>query len=144
MDTHIIYIGYGSNLGDGPHNIDSARALVCQAVGRELACSDYVQSEPWGFSSDHGFTNAVAAYQTELGPLALLDATQKIERQMGRTHKHEPGQPYTDRIIDLDILLYDDLVYQDERLTIPHPLIERRDFVREPLLECKNKLKQIK
>ena len=137
--THIIYIGLGSNLGNGPRNLDAARALLCERVGEELACSDYVESEPWGFQSDHGFTNAVAAYRTTLEPLPLLDATQLIERQLGRRHKHKPGEPYTDRIIDLDILLYDDLQYQDERLTIPHPLIEKRDFVRMPLNECKEK-----
>lgn len=139
--THIIYIGLGSNLGDGPKNLDAARMLLCEQVGRELACSDYVESEPWGFCSDHCFTNAVAAYSTTLEPLALLDVTQHIERQLGRKHKHRPGEPYTDRVIDLDILLYDDLRYQDDRLTVPHPLIQQRDFVREPLNECKNKIK---
>ncbi len=138
--THYIYIGLGSNLGDGPRNLDAARTLLCSQVGEELACSAYVESEPWGFSSDHGFTNAVAAYCTELDPLPLLDVTQQIERNLGRKHKHKPGEPYTDRVIDLDILLYDDLVYHDERLTIPHPLIGQRDFVREPLDECKNKV----
>lgn len=138
---HIIYIGLGSNLGDGPLNLDVARGLLSQRVGEELCCSDYVESEPWGFSSDNRFTNAVVAFRTELDPLPLLDATQDIERQMGRRHKHKAGEAYTDRIIDLDILLYDDLHYHDERLTIPHPHIEARSFVREPLSECMNKIK---
>lgn len=142
MDTHYIYIGLGSNLGDGPLNLDAARSLLCEMVGEELACSDYLESEPWGFASDHGFTNAVAAYRTKLEPLALLDVTQQIERKLGRKHKHKPGEPYTDRVIDLDILLYDDLDYHDDRLTIPHPLIEKRDFVRIPLIECKEKIKK--
>lgn len=140
MDIHIIYIGLGSNLGDGPLNLDAARAMLCEQVGEELVCSDYVESEPWGFASDHRFTNAVAAYRTSLSPLDLLDVTQLIERRMGRKHKHQPSEPYTDRVIDLDILLYDDLQYHDARLTLPHPLIQKRDFVREPLLECKKKL----
>lgn len=114
--------------------------MLCEQVGEELVCSDYVESEPWGFASDHRFTNAVAAYRTSLSPLDLLDVTQLIERRMGRKHKHQPSEPYTDRVIDLDILLYDDLQYHDARLTLPHPLIQKRDFVREPLLECKKKL----
>lgn len=138
--AHIIYIGLGSNLGDGPRNLDAARTLLCEQVGEELACSAYVESAPWGFRSDHGFTNAVVAYRTELDPLPLLDITQQIERKLGRKRKHKPGEPYTDRVIDLDILLYDELEYQDERLTLPHPLIEVRDFVREPLDECKKKI----
>lgn len=140
LDTHYIYIGLGSNLGNGPRNLDVARGLLCERVGEELACSDYVEGAPWGFHSDHGFTNAVAAYRTVLNPLELLDVTQEIERQMGRRHKHKSGEPYTDRIIDLDLLEYDDLTYQDERLTLPHPLIEARDFVRDPLIECKKKI----
>ena len=135
--SHIVYIALGSNLGDGPHNLDAAVSLLQQQVGEVLYTSAYVESEPWGFSSEHGFTNAVTVVRTELEPMALLDVTQQIERQMGRTHKHRPGEAYTDRIIDLDILLYDDLQLQTERLTIPHPLIEERDFVRLPLQECR-------
>lgn len=140
MDTHIIYIGLGSNLGDGPRNLDTARQMLREQVGEELACSGYLVSEPWGFQSSHMFTNAVAAYKTDFSPLELLDATQLIERKMGRLHKHKADEPYSDRVIDLDILLYDDIVYRNERLVIPHPLIEKRDFVRDPLIECKKKM----
>lgn len=134
--SHLAYIALGSNLGDGPAQLDEAIDRIGQQVGNVLFTSSYMQSEPWGFESEHRFTNAVCAVTTELEPLCLLDVTQQIERQMGRTHKHNPGEAYTDRIIDLDILIYDDLNYQDERLTLPHPLIEERDFVRIPLQEC--------
>lgn len=135
-ELHRVFIALGSNLGDGPALLDEAISRIGQQIGEVLCVSSYMQSEPWGFESSHRFTNAVCVVNTELDPLPLLDVTQQIERQMGRTHKHRPGEAYTDRIIDLDILLYDDLNYQDERLTVPHPLIEERDFVRIPLQEC--------
>lgn len=128
----------GSNLGDGPRNLDAAIAMLQTEVGEVLFTSAYLESEPWGFESDHPFTNAVTVVRTELSPLEVLDATQGIERKMGRRHKRQHrDEVYTDRIIDLDILFYDDLHLDTERLTLPHPLIEERDFVRLPLAECR-------
>ncbi len=135
-----VFLGLGSNLGDGRANLDRALELISVRVGTLLAVSDYIGSEPWGFASEHRFTNAVCAVETGLGPMVLLDITQEIERQMGRTHKHAPGESYTDRIIDIDILSYDDVSMHNERLTLPHPLIDQRDFVKIPLQDCINKL----
>ena len=140
---HRVYIGLGSNLGDGPHNLDSAVAMLQSEVGEVLFTSDYIESEPWGFESQHRFTNAVTVLSSALSPLELLDVTQRIERLMGRTHKRKAGEGYADRVIDLDILLYDDLQYEDERLTLPHPHIERRDFVRIPLEQCQQAMQKI-
>ena len=135
-----VFLGLGSNLGDGRANLNRALDLIVANVGPLLAVSDYIESEPWGFASEHRFTNAVCAVETGLGPMALLDITQEIERQMGRTHKHAAGESYTDRIIDIDILTYDDVTMHNERLTLPHPLIGQRDFVKIPLQDCLNKL----
>lgn len=136
-EQHLVYLGLGSNLGDGAENLRQAIALLGrEGAGRMLAVSAFVTSSPWGFRSEHLFTNAVAAMETSLSPETLLDTTQKIEKKMGRRNKHRPGEPYEDRIIDIDILTYDDLHYHSERLTLPHPHIEVRDFVREPLAEC--------
>ena len=134
---HTAYLGLGSNLGDGKSNLDKSLEMLAERVGEIVAVSSYMESEPWGFKSTNRFTNGAVAVKTELSPIELLDATQAIEREMGRTHKHKPGEPYTDRIIDIDILLYDDLQIKTERLTIPHPHIEDRDFVKIPLLEIK-------
>jgi len=142
MDRHIVYIGLGSNLGDGPKNLDVAVSLLQKEAGEVLYTSRYIQSEPWGFESKHRFTNAVTVISTELEPLALLDLTQQIERQMGRTRKRRGDEGYSDRIIDLDLLLYDDVHIESERLTIPHPLIAKRDFVRLPLEECQKFIRQ--
>lgn len=136
-EQHLAYLGLGSNLGDGAENLHRAIALLDQNCdGRMIAVSTFITSSPWGFESDHLFTNAVAAMVTSLSPEALLDMTQKIEKEMGRQNKHRPGEPYEDRIIDIDILTYDDLHYHSERLTLPHPHINDRNFVREPLAEC--------
>ena len=138
---HTAYLGLGSNLGVGKANLDKSLEMLAEKVGEIVAVSTYMESEPWGFKSTNRFTNGAVAVKTELSPIELLDATQAIEREMGRTHKHKPGEPYTDRIIDIDILLYDDLQIKTERLIIPHPHIENRDFVKIPLSEIKNKLR---
>lgn len=135
-----IFLSLGSNLGDGPAQLDRALELLRERVGQMLAVSSYMTSEPWGFESEHLFTNAVCAMQTELTPMELLDVTQQIEREMGRTHKHAVGESYTDRIIDIDILTYDYLVIDNERLTLPHPMMAKRDFVMIPLREVQKKL----
>ena len=136
MDLHIVYIGLGSNLGDGPKNLDKAIALLQKEAGEVLYTSAYIESEPWGFESEHRFTNAVTVISTTLEPLPLLDLTQHIERRMGRTRKRRRGEGYSDRVIDLDLLMYDDLHLETERLVLPHPHIADRDFVRLPLEEC--------
>ena len=136
MDPHIVYIGLGSNLGDGPKNLDKAVALLQKEAGDVLYTSAYIESEPWGFESEHRFTNAVTVISTTLEPLPLLDLTQQIERRMGRTRKRRRGEGYSDRVIDLDLLIYDDLQLETERLVLPHPHIADRDFVRLPLEEC--------
>ena len=136
MDPHIVYIGLGSNLGDGPKNLDKAVALLQKEAVDVLYTSAYIESEPWGFESEHRFTNAVTVISTTLEPLPLLDLTQQIERRMGRTRKRRRGEGYSDRVIDLDLLMYDDLQLETERLVLPHPHIADRDFVRLPLEEC--------
>lgn len=136
MNQHIVYIGLGSNLGDGPKNLDKAVALLQKEAGHVLYTSAYIESEPWGFESEHRFTNAVTVISTTLQPMELLDLTQQIERRMGRTRKRRRGEGYSDRVIDLDLLVYDDLKLETERLVLPHPHIAERDFVRLPLEEC--------
>ncbi|MBQ7741861.1 MAG: 2-amino-4-hydroxy-6-hydroxymethyldihydropteridine diphosphokinase [Bacteroidaceae bacterium] len=131
---HRAYLGLGTNLGDRAANLDRAIALLQQQVGPLVKCSCYLSSEPWGFTSDNDFLNAAASFDTSLSPLQLLRTTQEIEQQMGRTAKSVNAQ-YADRIIDIDILLYDTLQLTTPELTIPHPLMAQRDFVLRPLAE---------
>lgn len=111
----------------------TAAALLAERVGDVLALSGFYETEPWGFQSENTFLNAALQLETALSPLELLKATQEIEIEMGRTQKSNGA--YHDRIIDIDILLYEDLVLQTPELTLPHPLMHERLFVMEPLAE---------
>ena len=129
------YLGLGTNLGeDKAANLRQAVDMLHEQAGHVLACSTFIESEPWGFQSANTFLNAVIAIETTYTPHQLLAITQSIERAMGRTHKSVNGN-YTDRTIDIDILLYDDIIIDTPELTIPHPLILQREFVYRPLLE---------
>ena len=121
-------------MGDRAENLTRAVALISEQVGTVLACSSFMETAPWGFTSDNHFLNAVLAVDTALSPHELLRVTQSIERELGRLHKTIDGN-YSDRIIDIDILLYEDLTIVSDELTIPHPYILMRDFVYLPLGE---------
>ena len=149
-DTHTAYLGLGSNLGDREANISRAIALIAEQAGAVVRQSALFYSEPWGFDSENTFVNAVVCIETRLTPHQLLRATQRIERQMGKTKAHaterdqSPKRPddqspkppvYHDRPIDIDILLYDDITLHTPTLTIPHPHMHERPFVTIPLQE---------
>ena len=128
-------------MGDRTANLRCAVDRINEQAGHVLACSSFIETEPWGFSSDNAFLNAVVEIDTPYTPHELLYMTQEIERTMGRKHKSVDGV-YKDRIIDIDILLYGDLTVNDAQLTIPHPLMWQRRFVYEPLWEIAPHLKQ--
>lgn len=129
----IAYLALGTNIGNKRRNMITAAALLAERVGDVLALSGFYETEPWGFQSENTFLNAALQLDTSLSPLELLKATQEIEIEMGRTQKSNGA--YHDRIIDIDILLYDNLVLQTPELTLPHPLMHERLFVMEPLAE---------
>ena len=126
-----VYISLGTNLGDKEQNLRTAVQKIEEQVGKVIS--------PWGFDSEHSFLNAAACVETELSPLEVLQKTQEIERELGRTHK-SVGGVYSDRLIDIDLLLYDDLILSvtspsGAALNLPHPLMAERDFVMRPLTE---------
>ena len=129
-----VYLGLGTNLGDKEANLDMAMEEIRKRVGEILSLSAYYITEPWGFDSKNAFLNAVCKVSTSLSPLDVLLTTQSIEKDLGRMKKSVNGQ-YSDRPIDIDILLYDDIVLDSPNLTIPHPLMHKRTFVMEPLTE---------
>ncbi len=137
---HTVYLSLGTNLGDKKHNLVSAIKEIERRIGPVRAQSAFLTTEPWGFESENTFLNAAVRVETELSPNELLRVTQQIEREMGRTQKSsvDPQQSkviYHDRIIDIDILLYDDLHINTKKLTIPHPHMHERNFVLIPLKE---------
>lgn len=129
---HTIYLGLGSNIGNRKRNMRDAIQYLESIVGTLVRQSDLFETEPWGFDSPNLFINMCVCMETPLSPRQLLEATQSIEKEMGRTSKSEAGE-YADRIIDIDILIYDDLRINDGDLVIPHPLMHERDFVMIPL-----------
>lgn len=134
---HKIFLGLGSNLGNRKENLAYAIRFIGERVGKVLRVSSFIETEPWGFESENTFVNAVILCETDLTPRQLLGATQKIEREMGRQKKSTDGG-YSDRCIDIDILLYDDLRVDEPDLQIPHPLMLKRDFVMIPLREIRD------
>lgn len=130
----IAYLSLGTNLDDKRKNIAEAINNIGELVGDVVRQSALYETEPWGFRSDNRFVNAAVCVDTQLSPRRLLEVTQRIEREMGRTLKSDGGE-YHDRIIDIDILLYGDLHIDEPDLKIPHPLMHERDFVMTPLNE---------
>lgn len=137
MNSHKVYLGLGSNLGDCRKNLERAIRLIDDRVGRVIRQSSFIETEPWGFESDHQFMNAVILCETEKTPREVLQLTQRIERDTGRKKKTQSSHLYSDRPIDIDVLLYDDIVVDEPDLKIPHPLMHERDFVMIPLEEIK-------
>lgn len=130
------YLSLGTNLGDKEGNLRRVLQLIEERIGTIASLSAFHVSEPWGFQSDNSFLNACCAVNTILSPLAMLDATQQIECDLGRTEKSQDGI-YHDRLIDIDLLLAfykgEPLIVQHPRLVIPHPLMHQRQFVLIPL-----------
>ncbi len=131
---HQVYLGLGTNLGDKEANLKAAIEEIRKRVGEIISLSAFYASEPWGFESENSFLNAVCCVMSDFSPMEILSITQQIERELGRKTK-SVGGIYSDRMIDIDILLYDDLQIHTPELTIPHPLMWERDFVMIPLRE---------
>ena len=131
---HQVFFSLGSNIGNRKQLIREAIALLDERVGCVTRESSLIETAPWGFYSPNKFINACVCCETSLNPRQILAVTQNIEREMGRVGKSKNGE-YHDRIIDIDILLYDDLTVDESDLKIPHPHMKERDFVMEPLRE---------
>jgi 2-amino-4-hydroxy-6-hydroxymethyldihydropteridine diphosphokinase len=128
-----VYLGLGTNLGCKSKNLKDAINLLSLELGKVCEISSTFVSEPWGFESKNEFLNVVLLLETNLSPIDLLAKTQDLEQRLGRTSKSTSN--YVDRIIDIDILLFDDQIIDSPNLKIPHPLMLKRDFVLIPLSE---------
>ena len=130
----IAYLGLGANLENKQNQLLFAIQQLTEKAGNIPAFSDFYETTPWGYQSPYLFLNAAVQLETSLSPHELLNATQQIERALGRTTKSK-GRHYADRSIDIDILLYDELILQTPDLVLPHPLLHERLFVLQPLAE---------
>lgn len=133
----IAYIALGSNLGDKEKNLRRALLLLTQQGVEVVRVSSFLSTEPYGVTDQPQFLNAVACVRTSLAPLALLDVLLATELAMGRVRLRHWGE----RNIDLDLLLYEDVVLDTPRLHLPHPDMQNRDFVLLPLAEIAPELK---
>ena len=128
------YIALGSNLGDRRAHLEAALRLIKTPAIKVSAVSGFYQTPPVDCPPDSPpFLNATAALETGLSPRALLDRLLDVERELGRVRQGEPR--YAPRTVDLDLLLYDELVLEEPGLVIPHPRMHRRRFVLAPLAE---------
>ena len=126
----IAYLGLGTNIGDRRAHLQRARAEI-EAIARVEAASPIYETDPVGFADQPRFWNMVLRVRTSLPPEALLGELLAIEERMGRQRDFRNAP----RIIDLDILLYDDVVLDVAGITLPHPRMTERAFVLKPLLE---------
>lgn len=124
------YVGIGSNVGDAAGNVRRAIRALGDA-GFVRAVSALRRTPPWGRTAQAPFVNAVARIETLLSPRTLLETLQRIERRLGRRTSYRWGP----RVIDLDLLLYDDRRIDEPGLVVPHPRLSERSFVTVPLAE---------
>lgn len=127
----IVYIGLGSNIGNREENCKLAIRLLKENGIRVKKQSGMFETEPWGVKNQPMFINMAIEIETGKKPDELLGILKNIEKQMGRTETLKWGQ----RVIDLDILLYSDLIIETPQLEIPHPFMHEREFVLKPLAE---------
>ncbi len=130
MERVTAYLGLGANLGDREANLRETLQML-QRYGELLVVSSIYETAPWGYLDQPDFLNCVCAIATELDPAALLIATQGVERELGR----RPNFRFGPRLIDVDILLFGDTVFESDDLEIPHPRMTQRAFVLVPLAE---------
>ena len=127
-----VYLLLGGNLGDKKQVFEETTKLLGDQVGTITRQSHIYETEPWGFESSDLFWNQVLELSVAIAPEEVLEKTQQIEHQLGRTRK---ANQYDSRIIDIDILFYGDQVISLDKLSIPHPRIPERRFVLVPLNE---------
>ena len=125
-----VYLGLGSNLGDRLGALRAALMRLARLGTLEQVSSVY-ETEPWGVTDQPAFLNLCCRLQTDLAPEALLAETQAIEHQLGR----RSGRRWGPRLIDIDLLTYEDCQLNTAELVLPHPLISERAFVLIPLAE---------
>ncbi|MDR2910060.1 MAG: 2-amino-4-hydroxy-6-hydroxymethyldihydropteridine diphosphokinase [Bacteroidales bacterium] len=129
---HKFFLGIGGNIGSKKENFIRCRELIEKRLGKIILFSTIYETPSWGFSSKNNFWNQVIYSETDFEPEILLEEINKIEVLFGRNRK---GNGYSSREMDIDILYFDDLIFKNDFLSIPHPLMHERLFVLKPLSE---------
>ena len=131
MKANQIYLHTGTNLGDREANLKRANERIMEEIGPIEKASRVYRTKAWGITDQPDFLNQALLVSTHLSPFELLEKIQEIERRMGRVREIKWGE----RIIDIDILFYNDEIIDTENLTIPHPYLHYRNFVLLPLMD---------
>ncbi len=126
-----LFLLLGGNLGNRRETLDRAKTLLASSVGRLVGESKLYETAPWGVTDQPPYLNQVLEFQTPLPPDEVLNHTQRIELALGRARLERWGA----RLIDIDLLYYDDLILQTNRLTLPHPRLHERRFALVPLCD---------
>lgn len=126
-----LFLLLGANLGDRFQTLERARKQLVESVGTMVSESKLYETAPWGVTDQPPYLNQVLELQTSLVPYDVLIQTQAVEQALGRVRLDRWGA----RLIDIDLLYYNDLILQTEQLTLPHPLLYERRFVLVPLCE---------
>ena len=133
---NVVYLLLGSNLDDRSASLNQARKKISSKIGRITRESSIYESEPWGFQADKYFLNQVIRIETDFAPSEILQEILNIELILGR--KRHTSRRYSSRLIDIDILFFNDEIIREDNLTIPHPGIPERMFTLLPLSEIDN------
>ena len=128
-----VYLSLGTNLGNKTGNLLQAIVCLSKETGKLSAISSVYETEPWGYKSGNNFLNMAVCIETLLKPEEILSLTKSIEKSIGREEKTTDS--YRDRLIDIDLIAYSDLIINSNSLKLPHPLFHERRFVLEPLNE---------
>lgn len=125
------FLSLGTNMGNKTNNLQNALALIRERIGRVVQVSSVYETAPWGVTNQPGFYNIAISVATSLSAQKLLITALDIEKQMGRVREKKMGQ----RIIDIDLLLFEDEIINEPLLQVPHPYLHQRNFVLIPLNE---------
>lgn len=129
------YLNIGSNMGDRRDNLYRAVVALAALTDDGFAVSSIVESEPWGFESEHGFLNIGMHLRSKLSPHKMLDRIHKIERRLGSASHRDSKGNYIDRLVDIDIVAVDDMVIDTPDLQVPHAHLAEREFFLRPMME---------
>lgn len=132
---HTVYLLLGSNIGDSISHLNSARVLIEQEIGEITKASSIYKTEPWLMEAEQWFHNQVLEVKCQVSPEKLLQTIIALEEKLGRTRSENQSSGYESRTIDMDILYFDQAIVESESLIVPHPRIQERRFVLEPMCE---------
>lgn len=128
---HTVYLSTGSNLGNREDYLFQAEEAIIEFIGHIEACSSIMETAPWGKTDQPHFLNRVLCVKTKLPPVFLMKTLLQIEQDMGRNRQEKWGP----RIIDLDVLFFNNRIIDEDGLRVPHPHLHERDFVLKPMVE---------